>query len=75
MYEVWGEGGGTIPWGGVATRDTEPYIYIYKLYKILIFFLLTSFESVIVCNCSETERTQVTAFLHLTVLVLYVALR
>ena len=30
MYEVWGEGGGTIPWGGgVATRDTEPYIYKY----------------------------------------------
>ena len=24
-----GRGGGTIPWGGgVATRDTEPYIYI-----------------------------------------------
>ena len=31
MHEVWGEGGGPIPWGGggVATRDTEPYIYIY----------------------------------------------
>ena len=30
MYEVWGEGGGG-PYhgGGVATRDTEPYIYIY----------------------------------------------
>ena len=33
MYEVWGEGGGTISWGGgVATRDTEPYIYIYNVY-------------------------------------------
>ena len=31
MYEVWGEGGGThtMGGGGVATRDTEPYIYIY----------------------------------------------
>ena len=30
MYEVWGEGGGTHTMGGgVATRDTEPYIHVY----------------------------------------------
>ena len=29
-------GGGPIPWGGggVATRDTEPYIYIYICVRI-----------------------------------------
>ena len=29
MHEVWGEGGGThtMGGGGVATRDTEPYIH------------------------------------------------
>ena len=35
MYEVWGEGGGdhTMGGGGVATRDTEPYIYIYGCFQ------------------------------------------
>ena len=33
MYEVWGEGG---PYhgGGVATRDTEPYIHYIIIYVI-----------------------------------------
>ena len=33
MYEVWGEGGGThtMGGGGVATRDTEPYMSKWTL--------------------------------------------
>ena len=42
MYEVWGEGGGThtMGGGGVATRDTEPYIYIIVLYYIIFYSII-----------------------------------
>ena len=46
-----GREGGTIPWGGVATRDTEPYIGPKKLQVSSRFWCLETGNLAIVLSC------------------------